>query len=320
LLPDLKADHFKEWQVAFYVDTVRMYVEPHMAIEYEAGLSWEFPRFNLIGHMDTLALDPDATEFVGLDLKSGPVPVTPAPDNAQVLGYNVLVALNYPTVQKGTFALVQPQNNEEDGLERVTVARSPDRKALDAQIAYLERELNNVLDHHLDLNSGARQCHYCPAALICPAYENDITTMRMTLTPEQLDAIPSEPSIEKLFAFESARKQFDAPLTLAHDTLKERVEEMGGAELADGTKLLVVDRPGAREITDNAQATAALADLTEERFHACYKFKAGEIEIQLADQYGLPKTSKKGPSGQSMFKDKLGHLVEQKVNKVLKIA
>jgi hypothetical protein len=321
VLPELKADRFKEWIVSYYLDTVRMYVEADMAIEYEAALEWEFPRFILTGHMDVLALNADATEFVGLDLKSGTDPVTPAEDNAQGLGYQALVALNYPTVQRSTFALVQPTNNPDDGLERVTVARSETRGALDAQVTYLERELNHVLDAAGELNTGWRQCHYCPAALICPAFEADADLiMRMILTPEQLAAIPDEPDIEKLFVFEAARKQFEEPLKLAHETLKARVAEMGGAELSDGTKLLVIDRPGARTITDNAAATAALNDLPETLWHTCYKFRPGEIEIALAEFLSLPKTSKKGPSGASAYKDRLGHITVSAVNKVLKIA
>jgi PD-(D/E)XK nuclease superfamily len=320
VLPDLPADRFKEWIASYWVDTVRMFVEPHQGIEYEAEMQWEFDGFILTGHLDMLAIDADATEFVIGDLKSGSDPVTPAPDNAQVLGYSVLAALNYPTVQKGTLFLCQPLADESAGFERVTVSRAPDRKTLDAQVAYLERELNHVLDHELELNSGWRQCHYCPAALICPAFECDISTMRMTLIPAQLAALPSEPSLEKLFAFEAARKQFAEPLDLAHETLKARVAEMGGAELADGTKLLVVDRPGAREITDNAAATQRLNDMPEELFHRCYKYRPGEMEAALAEWLQLPKTSKKGASGQSAFKERFGDIVKQEMNQVLKIA
>jgi hypothetical protein len=319
-LPPVEPSRFLEFITGYWVDTVRMYVEPHMAIEYEAEMEWEFARFILKGHLDMFAIDPQATEFVIGDLKSGPDPVTPAEDNAQLLGYDVLAALNYPTAAKGTSFICQPLLSEEDGLERVTVSRAADRASLEQRARYLEREINNALDHPGRLVSSWKPCHYCPAALICPAFEKDLANMILELTPEQIAAIPSEPSVEKLYRFEAAKKQLEAPFKVAHETLKERVAAMGGAELADGTKLFIVDRPGAREITDNAAATAALQDLPDPLFHLCYKFRPGAIEEVLAEHLHLPKTSKKGPSGQSAFKDRLGHLVKQGVNKILSIA
>jgi PD-(D/E)XK nuclease superfamily len=320
-LPKFDANRFHHWIVDYYIDTVRMYVESQLAIAYEQEMTWEFDRFILSGHMDVFAIDAQATEFTIGDLKSGPDPVTPADENAQVLGYMVLAGLNYPTAQRGNAFLCQPLNNPDDGLERVTVARAENRAALETQARYLERELNHALDRQYDLNSdGWRQCHYCPAALVCPAFLGDLLAMKMTLTPEALAAIPEEPDIERLFEFETAKKKFSDPFDRAHEALKEKVQEMGGAELKDGTKLYVVDRPGKRTITNNALATDRLSDLPDALFHETYSFSAGAIEEALATHRGLPKTSKKGESGQSAYKALLGDITTQAVNKVLKVA
>jgi hypothetical protein len=321
VFPDHKATRFDEWIASFCIDTARMYIEPHLALEVEAEYAWEFERFKLVGHLDCASIDANATEACDFDWKAGSAPVTIAADNPQLLGYRVLRALNFPTLQKILTALVQPQNDEDSGIEKITVVRAETREQLDREIAYLEQEINRSLDHQFDLNSdGFRQCQYCPAALVCPAFENDVEKMKLTLTPEQFAAIPSEPDLEKLYRFEEAAKKFEAPLALAHDTLKARVMEMGGAELSDGTKLFVVDRPGAREITDNAAATAALQCLSDDRFHQSYKFRPGEIERLLAEQFDLPKTSKKGDSGQTEYKERLGAITVQKTNSVLKVA
>jgi hypothetical protein len=98
------------------------------------------------------------------------------------------------------------------------------------------------------------------------------------------------------------------------------VKEMGGAELADGTKLVLVERPGRRTITDNAAATQRLNDLPANLFHRCYAYRPGEIESALAEFEQVPKTSKKGKSGQSLYKDRLADITEQATVEILKVS
>ena len=46
--------------------------------------------FVLSGHIDSCSINPDATEAIGWDLKTGYDPVDPADQNWQILGYAVL--------------------------------------------------------------------------------------------------------------------------------------------------------------------------------------------------------------------------------------
>jgi hypothetical protein len=318
-LPAYPGGPFEEYIAAHFVDTVRMYVESYMAIEVEGEMSWEFDRFILTGHQDVFAISADGTEIVNGDLKAGSDPVDPADENPQGLGYLVLDVMNYPEARKATCFFDQPQNQPDLGLERVSHIMIEGRDKLEALAHYLERELNHVLDNPHELNSdGWKQCHYCSAALICPAFAGDIEAMKMTLTPEQIAAIPTEPDLERLWFFEQAKRKFGGPLDTAHEALRTLVEKAGTVvELKDGTKLYLVDRAGRRTFANNGAVAAKLDDLPDNLYHRCYAFSGGDIEDALAEYLKLPKTSKKGPSGQTEFRERLKGLYEQAISKVL---
>jgi hypothetical protein len=97
---DFSGEKFHEFIIGYYLDTVRLYVESYMALTVEEEYEYEFDRFILTGHMDCMGIDADAKEFCGLDLKAGMDPVIEAEENSQVLGYLVLLAMNYPTAAK----------------------------------------------------------------------------------------------------------------------------------------------------------------------------------------------------------------------------
>jgi hypothetical protein len=319
VLPDFKGERFHEFIIGYYLDTVRLYVESYMAIAVEEEYEYEFDRFILTGHMDCTGIDADAKEFCALDLKAGLDPVTEAQENAQVLGYLVLLAMNYPTATKGTFAVVQPQNREEDGIPRVSHIMIEGREKLEALVHYLERELNHALDNPNQLETGWKQCHYCSAALICPAFKGEIDAMKLLLTPEQIAAIPTEPDLERLWFFEQAKRMFGGPLDTAHEALRDLVGKAGDTvTLKDGTKLYLTDRAGRRTFPDNAAVAAKLDDLEENLFWRCVTFGGGDIEDALAEHLKLPKTSKKGNSGQAEFRARMKGLYAQETHKILK--
>jgi hypothetical protein len=336
-----EAPRFALWMVDFYLQTVLTYCEVDMALEVEAELSHAFRHFTLTGHVDVVGFKvetfpvPDGgestevvTEAVGLDLKTGTEIVDEAEQNAQVLGYMVLLRLCYPTLRKVTFAICQPRNNPDEGQERITWA-TLEGDALDRAVTYAEHEINAALANPNQLNSdGWKQCRYCPAADQCPAIAGDIEAMKLTLTPEHIANIATEPSVARLLEIEFARKKLSPLFDRAKDALKSRVESEGGEIIENGVRIYVEERNSGRKITDNKAATEALSDLPDERFHRTYEFKPAAIEAVLAE-HETERTGAKVPveskakgkvSGKSLFNEKLGTLTETTTAKWLRIA
>jgi hypothetical protein len=317
--PEYKTNNFARWIVRYYLQAINDLTHSDMALEVEAELVEELtPEIELSGHIDTLAITPDGFEAIIFDLKSGPNYVPSAADNAQILGYIVLLKKAYPMLRKATAYIVQPQNDPDAGFERVTEV-VVDGAALDSSVAYVTRELQHAAANPRTFNSDGRHCGYCPAACRgCPAIDGDLEAMKLTLTKEKFEALKLNPDVTELARLELTAKKFTPIFDAAHDALKERLGDVPTE--VDGVKFWIEMRPGKRTVTNNAAATEALRVLPDEKFHACYEFKPALIEDQLADHFQLPKASKKGPSGKSRYTDLLGGLTEQRVNKILKIA
>lgn len=340
---------FALWMVDFYLQTVLTYCDVDMALEVEAEMAhrfktkpfrvqnaetgaWEWcDEFDLTGHIDVVGFkveDEFPVEATGLDLKTGTEIVDDADQNAQVLGYIVLLKLTYPTLRKITFAICQPRNNPDEGQERITWA-TLEGNALDRAVSYLEREINAALAAPDQLNSdGWKQCRYCPAADQCPAIDADLADMKMTLTPEHVANISTEPSLLQLLNIERARKKLTPIFDRAKDALKERVKAEGGSVVEDGVRIYIEERNSGRKITDNAKATELLSALPDDRFHRTYEFKPAAIEAVLAEDE-TERTGAKVPveskvkgrvSGKSLYNDKLGALTEQTTAEWLRIA
>lgn len=323
-----KPSGFARWMAGFHVDTVLTYSSRDMALMVEQEFSHAFERFDLTGHVDAMAINADATEAIGGDLKSGPDPVDPAEQNGQILAYMVLMKLAYPSLRKITFFIDQPQNDPDDGMERVTFAVA-EGEQLDGLVSYLERELNHAIDHENELNSdGYKQCRYCPVGQSgqCPAINAEIDEMKLTLTPEMREAIQAEPATEQLIALEIAAKKFAPIFKAAHDALKERIE-LTGPVTGEGYRFVLEVGKGGRKITDNAAATELLRDLPDETFHGLYEFKPEPIEKALATREA-ERTGQKIPhdskvpgkvSGKSLFRDQFAAITEQAEIKKMKV-
>ncbi|WP_043588112.1 DUF2800 domain-containing protein [Geminisphaera colitermitum] len=318
---------FENWMVDYYLGTVLTSTDADMAIEVEAEIVADFDRFDLTGHIDAFGITADATEAVGFDLKTGSELVDEAEQNAQVLSYIVLLYRAYPTLRRITFAIVQPRNNPDEGMERVTWA-TVEGPQLDGVTSYLERELNHVLKNPRQLNSdGWKQCRYCPAAgKKCPAIDQEIK-MKLQLTDEHIAAIAAEPTLEHMLDLEMARKKLVPILERAHDALKTRVRAEGES-IAAGHRIFIETRNSGREITDQAKAAEILSDLSDDLYHRCHKHIPGEIERVLAEAETV-RTGKKVPidskdptktSGKKLYRDRLGHLTEMKTSEWLRIA
>lgn len=330
---EYKSNAFAEWISRYYQTAVAEHTSADMAMEVEAEFDSDilgggpdaptdipaFSRFQLTGHIDCFAMTADGTEAIGFDLKAGINIVTEAGDNAQVLAYIVLLKLAYPTLRKVTFYIVQPQNDPDSGVDRITEIVVDGEDKLRGAVAYLERELNYACDHPYDLNSdGPRPpCGNCAAKLVCPAYRGDLEPMKLSLTKEAFDAIKLHPDPTELGRIELAARKFKPLFEAAHDELAERIGENGLD--VDGVKLVRETRAGRRKITDNLMADAALRDLPHALRVGTYEYKPAAIEDALAEHLKLPKKSVKGHDAKKEYNARFGHFTEQGQSVIIKI-
>lgn len=306
------ADPFAKWISDMFVNEVLYHVPQDWAIEVEGGFSMEFDRFILSGHIDVAALQFDSRDFDRAELvsawvwdqKSGRVPVESAETNPQVAGYLTLMHDAYPAIRSAKGSICQPLNDEESGFPRVTTRTVEDLPALRDD---LERRINHALDHSNLLITGWKQCQYCSAALICPAFIDD---MKMELTPELMAEIDGTPDVERLATIDLMRRKFAGAMDKAHSALKDQLP-LGEPMEFEGATFCVKEQNGPRYITDNEAASAAISDLPDEMYFNCMKLKVGEIERSLAEHLNLKKKSKREHDARDEFDKRLGAVTKQ---------
>lgn len=301
-----------EWIVGYCVREVAENTPPDWSLEVEAAFAYEFERFILSGHIDALALSPDATEAIGWDYKTGYNAVDLAECNWQVAGYLVLVKRAYPQLKKAKFFIVQPRNDEEMGQQRVTKVEV-EWSTVDFMTKNFVNRVNAALADPHTVNSGMKQCRFCPAVLQCPAIKLEIETMKAKLTPELLAAIQLEPLDSGLADICIAAKTLDAPFETARDLLKKRIEAKGYITASDGTNISTKKTAGSYEVTEPEQFHKELLTLIPaSRLPYCTKPVMTAIKKEIAAAKDVPLTSKKTPiSAEGLFDSKLRPYVTQ---------
>lgn len=313
-----KSVGFSAWIAGYYFDFVSQTVPRDWSLEVEAALAYEFPRFILSGHIDSLGMNADATEAIFFDLKTGYDPVDPAEENWQCLGYGVLLLQAYPTLRKITAYIVQPRNDEDEGYQRISPPMVLEGERLQAAAAHLESEINAALDDWRTLDDGTRQCKWCRCALQCPATINRRETMKHTLTDAELERIKQVPDDATLAAWVISGRILNRPLEDATEMAKERIAANGS--LSDGmTTITAKTGPGAYKYPDPVAFFGALRRRLPEdsQLAKAVKFSMTAARDTIAEVTGLPKTSKRGESAQSVVDMELKPLAEQGTRTVL---
>lgn len=330
---------FAHWIVDFFVRTVMEATPGDWAMEVEREMLVEFPRFWLSGHVDVDGVNADATELNYDDLKSGKEPVDMAEANWQVLGYGVLFKCDYPQLKKLRGRIIQPCLTEAEG-QRVSAVVMNEEGTYDGDgnlvskctinnvVPFLESKINAALDAPMELNSGVKQCRWCPAALTlqCPLLKLEAQHMKMTLTTEALEQMKAQPDDSLLAFWVVMRKHLSSKFNNAQKLAKARIEERGGAALVceDGSVKLI-DTMGDREFADPKAVGGAWEIISEnldpERAYECITIRVGETEKQLAAQFGLSLESKKADkeTGKTKFAALLGNFVTRKPSKELTV-
>lgn len=290
-----------EWIATFCFREVRDNAPAGWSLEVEAALAHDFDRFTLSGHIDCLAINPDATEAIGWDYKTGYDPVDIAEENNQALGYMVLLRMAYPALRKATFHIVQPRNNEDDGHPRVSsVVLEGD--VVEQAVASLEGQINTALDHPMDLDSGRIACKWCAAAVQCPALIRERDFMKMTMTEQALAEIKLHPNDRILADWVVAAKTLDRPTSDAKDLAKERIAATGGITATDGTVITQKTTKGAWSVIRPVELWEVLKEMLSEKKRAeVAKWSVSSLKDAFAEEMNIPKSGKAGVNAESVF-------------------
>lgn len=311
-----------DWIVDFCFDLVRREVPTDWALEVEAPLAYEFDRFILSGHQDDFAINPDATESDGKDWKTGYRAADPAESNNQCLGYVVLQKRAYPTLRKARFSIVQPRVNEEEGEQRVsTVVVEGD--ALNDAVGYLERKVNEALDHLDEVNTGPRQCRWCSAARpgACPAWEAEIESMKMKLTPQGLAEITRDPTNRQLADVVISASIIEQGIKDAREALKERLGGGLAVTSSGGVAITVTEQNGSYSVTNPGPLYANLcATLPSHEVAKIVDPSVTRLKDAIARVMNIPKTGKAATTAESVFDQKFRPHMEQGKRRIFKFS
>lgn len=332
-----------EWISDFYVRHVMENVPAPYSLECEAALAYEFeagePRmitvaewidgksvvttkpyvgFVLSGHIDCLALSPDAAHAIGWDLKTGYDPVDCADSNWQILGYCVLLKRAYPSLQSVTFYIVQPRNDEDEGYPRVSSVTVTD---LDAAVLSLAEHITDAISRPLELVTTIKGCKFC-VGCSCPAIRAEQEKMKLTMTEEALAGLKATPDDATLAEFAIGAKLLAKPTEDAKKLLNERLDKVPQLIAPDGTVVTRVTQNGAWKVNDEQAFFRAIREVlpNDEQVARVVKPSMTALKDEIAAAMKIPKTSKNGVSAQSVFDETFKPLATQGVRQVVQFS
>lgn len=290
--PSWPSLRFSRWISDYYVRFIAEVVPAGWSLECEVALSYAYDGFVLSGHLDALAMSPDATEAIGFDLKSGYDPVTAADENEQFFGYGCNVKRAYPALRKFEFWCIQPRNDPDDGFPREShmVMEGP---ILEAAIPTLVRRIGDVLRDRMVVNSGHKQCRWCSARLQCPAYLGELDLMKVQLTAETLAQIQAVPDSRKIADWLLGVKMLKPGFEEVEKIAKERIAAEGAIAASDGTVVRVKTTKGSFDCHDRLGMFAAVRELLpEDKLAMAAKFSMTELRAQVAEHLSVPLSGK----------------------------
>jgi hypothetical protein len=305
------------WIAEFYVRHIISTAPPTWGMEVECALEQDFTRFTLTGHIDCIAVSPDATEAIGYDLKTGYNAVDIAEENEQIAGYCVELVAAYPTLRKVTFYIVQPRNDEDDGHPRVSCL-TLEGDQLAQVVAGFERRMNAAIDNARELNSGIKQCRFCPVSLQCPALRADLAIMKLQLT-DSLAAITRTPNDAQLGDWVCTARTL-APVTkAAEELIHSRLDATECVVAGNGTVITRKMSKGSIEVLDPVKFYQSAKEqlVTDERIARVFRPSKMALIDELAEALDIPKTGANGVTSTSMYDAHYGPLTKQSPRRIL---
>jgi hypothetical protein len=314
----LKPMGFDTWIADYCFRELKENVPDDWSLEVESAFAYEWDRFNLSGHIDALAMSPDETEAFGWDWKTGYDPVDPAEFNDQVLGYIILLKRAYPKLRKVTFKVVQPRNDEDEGFQRISIV-TVTWEGVDFISKNFENRMNKALDNAMEVDSGKKQCRWCPVNIQCPAAQLEQDVMKVTLTPESIAKVKMTPDDAVLGDWVIAARTLEPMNKVALATLHKRLDTQPSVVAGNGTTISRTEENGSYSWPDPLKAFTAVRELLpkDESLAKVLTPSVTRIKEELATVMSIPKTGKAPVTAEGVFDAKLRPLCEQGKRKIL---
>lgn len=221
----------------------------------------------LTGHADYIRTWPLRGVCAIADAKMGFMEVDAAADNLQLVAYAVLRGADYTGV-----CIVQPRNF---GPRSTKALYKPN--SINDAARQIREIVANSRTPDAPLIAGQKQCHYCKAKPICPAYKEKFLALERHDLPLAIETVSNE-QLEQLhtaiaFAQKIARS--------VNDEMRERIE----AGQLPGWKL-----QNAGDITECTDPLGLMNKLIEEvpgltakQFDDCRKVEWGKLEYIVGE-------------------------------------
>ncbi len=316
--PGYKLPHNAEWMIDWIVRHVLEEIPADWSLLVEVEFEHEFDTWILVGHQDLLAMSPCGRFAKGRDWKTGNKPVEAAETNEQVNGYMVENKLAWDDLQSIEFAIVQPRADESSGCQRVsyTTLEGP---ALQVAAEVLDARFIKAYNNRMELQTGSSQCAYC-VGCSCPALRAELENMKLTLTPELLATITSEPNDGLLADFVITARTLKRPIDDATEMLHERLDKVGQIISNSGHNVSRKIQRGDFDIPNPiAFLERVRVDLpTDEQLVNVVSFSMTKLKDQLASVHNIKKTGK-GDSAEARFDADYRPLVVQNDKRILVI-
>lgn len=311
LPPGWKPSIWDERTSDWFVTNVLLLTPDGHQIHVEKRITMEFDRFILSGQIDVFTIDQEYEDFTIDDNKTGPNPVSHAEENWQLCAYAVLLKHMFPTLKRGKIRILQKAVDDQ-----ITEA---DVYPIDGLAAFLEKQINEALDHEYLLNSGYKQCRLCEGIYQCEALHEEIKAMQILLTPEKLEALLEIPDLNELAEICARGRAIAGPIDKLLKRLKARLEGSKPVVLKDGTVVTITEENGKRTITHpNIGFLLAQDKLGEEAAWETLSMSIGALEDKLVAS-GMQRGSKKPEieTAQSWIKTNFSHLITRSKHKEL---
>lgn len=310
-----KLPPFSEWIVDWAIRLIQERVPASWALMVEVPFATSFNRWDNTGHADIVALNPEATEAIACDWKTGREPVEPAETNEQFANYLLHIKAAWPTVTKCTFIGAQPRISEddedEDGPERITTV-TLEGDMLERLAPTTDARVCAALDRPMELDSGRIQCRWCSAAMQCEAMKGERDYMKIRMTDNQLAAVLAKPDDPTVADWVVASKMLAQPMKDARELAKARITVLGSITATDGTVITQETSRGSYKILRPIELWETMKTLLSEEGRAlCVRWRVTEMRSRIAKEMAIPATGKAAVTATSVMEAQVLTHMEQ---------
>ena len=318
--PDVPKDYrlpaFSLWIVDWAIRHIQETIPADWSLMVEVPLAYAFSRFDLSGHIDLLGISPCGRKSKGTDWKTGRDPVDPADNNEQVASYIALQKRAWETLKECSFDIAQPRADEESGFERVSTVTAT---KLDAIVDGMDRRICAAMDNTAELNSGRKQCNWCPVGCQCPALQAKKKLMKMKLTPEAIALVNKLPDDALLGDWVIDMRTLARPTKDAEEMLHARLDAVGQVNAGCGLRITRKIQRGDYTVEDPVKFMQAVKMLLpgDASIAKTYTPSMTKIKDEIAEVQHIPKTGKSPITSETVFDAHLRPLVTQGERRIL---